>query len=234
MKRHKRFRNPFTLIELLVVIAVIVILAGILLPALSRARDTVKQTSCKNTLKQLGLGLFMYASDNNDFFPQRGKSANDYTWPRAIADYMNYRHKGTYAEWGPAVYHCASGKQYSSFLALSRGYMGNFNVFNNSRDNGRTFGSGKVGSVMLLFDGWIPGWNYSEADVHCTVVSNRDCKDQYVAANATFIANRHLGRFNYLRKDGSVDSTTTGVSGFGADVVWELRDGRLWQDGEFR
>jgi prepilin-type N-terminal cleavage/methylation domain-containing protein/prepilin-type processing-associated H-X9-DG protein len=80
-------RRGFTLIELLVVIAIIAILAAILFPVFARAREKARETSCTSNIKQLALGLLMYAQDYDGKYPCQNMAHYPGALPGGTPDY---------------------------------------------------------------------------------------------------------------------------------------------------
>jgi prepilin-type N-terminal cleavage/methylation domain-containing protein len=84
-----RARKGFTLIELLIVIAIIAILAAMLMPVLTSARESAMRISCANNLKQDGIGCNVYANDFNDFLPAVALSSSANFYQAALACRVN-------------------------------------------------------------------------------------------------------------------------------------------------
>jgi prepilin-type N-terminal cleavage/methylation domain-containing protein len=127
----------FTLIELLVVIAVIAILAGLLLPALARAKEKGRHAKCMNNLRQISIGTTMYADDNRDTFhhasgaiPNHGQWTRDPRNPRPLAP------DDPEAYWGVAylayfsgtkdIYRCPSARVVDEWREEGKSYPQSF------------------------------------------------------------------------------------------------------------
>ncbi|MBI3852374.1 MAG: type II secretion system protein [Verrucomicrobia bacterium] len=91
LRKNQPARGGFTLIELLVVIAIIAILAGLLLPALAKAKQKAHAVMCMNNTKQLTLAWRLYADDNQDTLPFAYSTTTPYVWVVGYLDDSNPR-----------------------------------------------------------------------------------------------------------------------------------------------
>jgi prepilin-type N-terminal cleavage/methylation domain-containing protein/prepilin-type processing-associated H-X9-DG protein len=132
--------NGFTLIELLVVIGIIAILAGLLLPALAKARERGRAVKCLNNQKQIGLGMTLYLDDFGYYPP--GHLAGFTQWDLCVGAYAGGKQDPLAPEARTALFMCPSVKVANTATRLN--YGANPNVCREIRENVASARSGDL------------------------------------------------------------------------------------------
>ena len=206
--------GKFTLIELLVVIAIITILAARLLPALNRAREKARETSCINNLKQIGLAQSQYAGDFDDYIAV-GRATGSTPWPEncwqyRLRDYIGYNGRVGVGNYNNIIY----GKNPGSVMFCPSNQKNIVSYRTNTFDKDQFRSDGvKLSSIPTKNFG-----NYRKYGLSRTLLAIDAGYDEAAVPNSDYLYNigslgsekvspiRHSGKDNVLAADMHVTS----------------------------
>lgn len=208
----KKEKTEFTLIELLVVIAIIAILAGLLLPALNKARDKAMATECRSNLKNSGLWLVQYSDAYNGYYPVAGDLSNGVRpWTELLGNFSGIQNN----QRSTMVLRCPV---YRNLVASDGWYMDKTYLCNVYLATGG-WGPGKYPNISTIpklkyvaWNGYLPKSAGCLSDILIISDSRRNEPSKnnpyFRVSGEASIYPLHGGRANSLFFDGHVDART--------------------------